>query len=116
MKKNAVAINLSEEEYKKAEEAVGYGVLPVGTLFKLLIKMGLDELEESSEFTFCFDKAQIIDKTIYKTVIVRLDKQQYQAMMEVCHSTPFSMSSLAKYFIMPKVNQMVEKKKWILKL
>ena len=116
MKKNAVAINLSEEEYKKAEEAMEYGVLPVSMLFKLLIKMGLDELEESSEFTFCFDKSQIIDKTTYKTVVVRLDRQQYQAMTQVCKSTPFSMSSLAKYFIMPKVNQMVEKKKWILNL
>ena len=116
MKNNAVAINLSEEEYKKAEEAMGYSALPVGTLFKLFIKMGLDELEEASEFTFCFDKAQIMDKTTYKTVIVRLDSQQYQAMTEVCNSTPFSMSSLAKYLIMPKVNQIVEKKKWILKL
>ena len=112
MNSDLVAINLSEKEYEKSKEALQYGALTITTLYRVLIKAGLDEMNESPELIFRFDREKIIDKTTYKTKTVRLDRQQYKAMEDICLRTPFSMSALAKYFIMPKVDEIVENKKW----
>lgn len=111
-KSNLVSIYLTEEELKRAEEAKSYGVLNRTGFFKILIKNGLDELEKSQDLVFRFDKNKKFGGTVDKTKVIRLDQPMYEQMERICAATPFSMSSLAKYFIMPQVDEIVERKEW----
>lgn len=111
-KNTSLNIYLSEKELKKVEEAEKHSVINRTALFKVLIKNGLDEFAGKDKLVFCFDKKQNMDKGVYKAKNVRLDPQQYEQMEHICNCTPFSMSSLAKYFIMPQINEIVEKKGW----
>lgn len=115
-KNNAVAIYFSKEEYIKVEKATTYSVLKGTSLMKVLIKNGLDEMGNSSELIFRFDKNKVIDKTIYKTKVVRLDEKEFEAIVQMSSCIPFSMSHLVKYLIMPQVDEILEKQGWSYKL
>lgn len=111
-KNNTVSIYFSQEEYARLETASKYTVLGWNPLLKVFIKNGLDELETAQQLTFVFDRNQKVDKKMYKTKVVRLDPKGYEELAKICACTPFSMSNLAKYFIMPQVDRIIHKKGW----
>ena len=113
MKENTtVQMYLSEEEAKKIEKAEEYCVLKGTALYKVLIQNGLNELKKSKDLIFRFSKEAKQEKRKYKTKMFRLDEPQYKELKEICDSTPFSMSALIKYFIMPQVAEICERKEW----
>lgn len=112
MNKNTVSIYFSKDEYERAEKAIQHSVLGWNPLLKVFIKNGLDELGNGEKLTFVFDRCYGVDKKTYKTKVVRLDERSYEEMVRICSCTPFSMSNLAKYFIMPQIDEMIEKKGW----
>lgn len=111
-KRHFVSINLSEDELKRVEEARSYGVLNSSSFLKVLIKNGVDELEKTPNLVFIFDKDKRFEKVSEKTKVISIDSLYYEFMEKVCECTPFSMSSLAKYFIMPQVDEILERKEW----
>lgn len=110
MEKKGLIIYLSEEECKKFERAKEYSILDSSSLCKVLIKKGLDELNGSEELVFRFDKSKKLDKSHYKSKSFRMDRKLYQELETVCDATPFSMAALAKYFIMPQITEIIERK------
>lgn len=111
-KNNTISIYFTQEEYKRLEAASQYTVLGWNSLLKVFIKNGLDELEKKQKLTFVFDRNHSTDKKTYKTKVVRLDSKGYEELANICDCTPFSMSNLAKYFIMPQVDKIIDKKGW----
>ena len=109
---NTVSIYFSQNEYEKLQEAAKYTVLGWNPLLRIFIKNGLDELETSQELTFVFDRNRIVDKKAYKTKVIRLDVTGYEKLAEICACTPFSMSNLVKYLIMPQIDAVIDKKGW----
>lgn len=112
MEKNSLTIYFNEEEHEKLEEAKKYCVLNGTALCKVLIKNGLNELNKSNELVFHFDKCKKVDKKRFRTKVINLDEGLRFDMEEICNSTPFSMSALAKYLIMPRITEIVERKEW----
>lgn len=109
---NTVSIYFSKEEYEKIEKASEYGVLGWSPLMKVLIKNGLEKLLASEKLVFIFNQNETLNKEIYKTKVIRLDDRGYDEMKKICASTPFSMSNLAKYLIMPQVDEAIARKGW----
>lgn len=109
-KSNTISIYLTDEEQEKAEEARNYGVLNQTGFFKILIKNGLDEMEKSKELVFHFDRSKKYGKSAKRMKVIRLEKSLYLEMEKICEATPFSMSSLAKYLIMPQVDEIIQRK------
>lgn len=105
-----MAINLSQDENEKVEKALEYTVLNWNSLVRVLLQNSLEEFDKKEEFTFVFEKKSKNEKSKYKTRMVRLDEQGYKKMADICACTPFTMSNLAKYFIMPQMNKIIEKK------
>lgn len=110
MEKKGLTIYFSEEECKKFERAKEYCILDTSSLCKVLIKKGLDELNQSEELVFRFAKSQKLDKTHFKNKTFRMEGKLYQELETVCDATPFSMAALAKYFIMPQITEIIERK------
>lgn len=113
---NSIGIYFSRSEYERVEKALAYTILDWTPLAKVLLKKGLDAFEQKNNLTFVFNKNKKVDKTKYKTKVVRLDEQGYQKMVRLCECTPFSMSTLAKYLIMPQLDEIIEKKGFDFKL
>lgn len=111
-KNNTVSIYFTQDEYERIERAAKYTVLGWNPLLRIFIKNGLDELETASKLTFEFEKDQIMDKKAYKTKVIRLDESGYEKLAQICSCTPFSMSNLVKYLIMPQVDAIIDKKGW----
>lgn len=112
MEKKGLIIYLNEEENEKIEKAKTYSVLDFSSLCKVLIKKGLDDLNKSDELVFRFNKHKKLDKTHSKNKSIRVDGKLYQELETVCHATPFSMSALAKYFIMSQITEIIERKEF----
>lgn len=112
MANNAVSIYFSKNEYERVEKASEYGVLGWNPLMKVLIKNGLEALMKEEKLVFIFDPNVSLDKEIYKTKVLRLDDKGYAEMKKICACTPFSMSNLAKYIILPQVDEAIAKKGW----
>lgn len=110
MEKKGLTIYFSEEESERFERAKAYCVLDSSSLCKVLIKKGLDELNRSDELVFRFDKCKKLDNTHFKNKSLRMDGKLYQELEMVCDATPFSMAALAKYFIMPQITEIIERK------
>lgn len=108
-----LTVNFSEPELHKLEEAAQYSLLSGGVLVKVLLKNGLDEFSKNEQqLTFIFDKNKKFGREAYKSKAMKLDPMLYTEMEEICNCTPFSMSSLAKYLVMPQIDQIIEKKGW----
>lgn len=112
MNNNTVSIYFSKDEYERVEKAIQHSVLGWSPLLKVFIKNGLDELGNGEKLTFEFDRNRKADKKTFKTKVVRLDSQEYEELVRICSCTPFSVSNLAKYFIMPQADEIIEKKGW----
>lgn len=113
MDRNKIAVYFSDEELTKLEEVRKYSVLNSTALFKVLIKNGLDEMEKSEKLVFSFDKNKKVNRpSSGKPKIFQLDEQQSAALDQICSATPFSRSALAKYFIMPQIDAIIDRKGW----
>ena len=110
--KKLIVIRLSEDEDKKVEEAIGYSVLNGTGFFNVLLKNKLDELDKNQELVFTFCKDHVYKKDSKKKRAIVLDNQLTASMEQICSCTPFSMSALAKYFIMLQVDEIVKRKEW----
>ncbi len=112
---NTISIYFSKDEYERAQKAMQHSVLGWNPLLKVFIKNGLDGLGDKDKLVFVFDRNCLVDKKdkkTFKTKVVRLDEKEYADMVKICDCTPFSMSNLAKYLIMPQVDEIIEKKGW----
>lgn len=104
-----VAINFSEKEYKMLERAESYGVLRKSQLLTLMIKSGLDRFNEAckeNSYIFLFEKnEEFVKGSSYKMMLLRIPEKEYNDMSNICKHTPFSMASLAKYFVLPEIRK-----------
>lgn len=110
--RKVILLSLSEEEDKRVEEAIRYSVLNGTGFFNVLLKNKLDEIDKSTELVFVFPKNGMYKKTAEKTRTIALDNQLIDSMKYICSCTPFSMSALAKYLIMPQIDEIVQRKEW----
>lgn len=109
-KKPSVSIYFTKNEYERVEKAIENSILDWNPLVKLMIKNGLEKIGKTEKLVFEFDKSNVVEKNTYKTKVVRMDDKGYKELMQICACTPFSMSNLAKYIIMPQIDQIIEKK------
>lgn len=112
MEKNAVAIYLSETEWKILHQASQYTVLSEPNIIRMLIKKHLEQVKKTNAIECRFELKEQINKKIYKNKIIRLKENDYLQLSYICKCTYFSMSNLVKYWIIPDLKKINERKRW----
>lgn len=108
MEKNrSLAIYFSEDEYDKVLAANSHLVLKESQMLMVMIKNGLDGMRQEEKLVFRFAR-KTRNKKVAVTKMIRIDPDMYTELQKICSCTPFTMSNLAKYFILPQVDKVVK--------
>lgn len=108
---NSIAIYFSKDEYEKVSSAASQTILKETQMLMVMIKKGLDTMQHQQELVFKFDKVPK-DKKVEITKTIRVDPMVYDDLSKIRECTPFTMSNLAKYYIMPQVDEILREGSW----